>query len=90
MLKKIKSLEIEQNGGFPVILSAMTASSTGEILMTYSGSNIYDEFDIRASLDDALQHKSLTHKQLSTMGMQLVSQLEILHKLGYTHGDIKF
>ena len=24
------------------------------------------------------------------MGMQLVSQLEVIHKLGYTHGDLKF
>ena len=58
--------------------------------MTYSGGNIYDEFDIGVSLDNALLHKPFTLKKIGMIGMQLVSQLEILHKLGYTHGDIKF
>jgi serine/threonine protein kinase len=29
-------------------------------------------------------------KELSLCACQLISQLEIIHKLGYTHGDLKF
>ena len=58
--------------------------------MTYSGNIIEDEFDPGPSLEDDFRHTPFTLKQLSDLGMQLVSQLEILHKLGYTHGDIKF
>jgi len=35
ILKKIKSLELENNGGFPVIISAKISNTLGEILMTF-------------------------------------------------------
>lgn len=73
-----------------MIISAKVTSTLGEILMTYSGRNLFDLFDIGSSLEDAINHKPFTLKQLSDLGMQLTSQLEIIHQLGFTHGDIKF
>lgn len=59
-------------------------------MMSYSGKDIFEEFEINKSLEDPTKHTQFTLKELSICGMQLVSQLEILHKLGYTHSDIKF
>lgn len=90
ILKKIKSLDLKENGGFPCIISAKLSNSLGEILMSYSGNDIFQEFDIHKSLEDQTLHTCFTLKEISKMGMQLISQLEVIHKLGYTHGDLKF
>jgi len=37
ILKKIMSLQLEDNGGFPVIISAKLSNTIGEILMSYAG-----------------------------------------------------
>lgn len=37
ILKKIKHLELNQNGGFPEIISAKMSQSVGEIVMSYVG-----------------------------------------------------
>jgi hypothetical protein len=52
ILKKIKSLELENNGGYPIILSAKFSASLGEILMTYAGKDIFEIFEIHKSLED--------------------------------------
>lgn len=62
----------------------------GEIVMSYVGNDIFDVFNISQSLDDASTHIKLSHNEISDLGMQIVSQLEVLHKIGYTHGDLKF
>lgn len=90
ILKKIKSLDLKENGGFPVIISAKLSNSLGEILMSYAGRDIFDVFEIQQSLDDSHKHKCFNLKGISDIGMQIVSQMEIIHKLGYTHGDLKF
>lgn len=46
ILKKIKSLDLKENGGFPVIISAKLSNSLGEILMSYAGRDIFDVFEI--------------------------------------------
>ena len=58
--------------------------------MSYAGKDIFELLDIQESLEDQRKHKCFNVEKLSTMGMQIVSQIEILHKLGYTHGDLKF
>ena len=78
-MKKIKSLELKDNGGFPVIISAKLSNSLGEILMSYAGKDIFDEYDIQRSLEDQNEHQGFSLSQLSDIGMQLVSQLEIIH-----------
>jgi hypothetical protein len=72
-LKKIKSLQLKENGGFPVIISAKLSNSLGEILMTYAGKDIFEVLDIQESLEDSRKHKCLNLKKLSEMGMQIVS-----------------
>jgi hypothetical protein len=47
LLKKIKSLEMPNNGGFPLILSAKVSKNFGEILMTYQGSDLYEILHIQ-------------------------------------------
>ena len=66
------------------------SNTLGEILMTYAGRDIFEVFEMQLSLEDSRKHKCFTLNQMSVMGMQLISQMEILHKLGYTHGDLKF
>ena len=39
-------LDLENNGGFPVILSAKMSNTMGEILMSYIGGDLFEEFDI--------------------------------------------
>jgi serine/threonine protein kinase len=58
--------------------------------MSYVGNDIFDVFNISQSLDDVSTHIKLSHNEISDLGMQIVSQLEVLHKIGYTHGDLKF
>ena len=69
ILKKIKSLELKNNGGFPLIVSAKLSSSLGEIMMTYAGPDIFEVFNIEKSLNDSKLHSCLTLKQLSDVGM---------------------
>ena len=56
ILKKIKSLELENNGGFPLIISAKLSNTLGEILMSYAGPDIFDVFNISQSLEDPSAH----------------------------------
>ena len=56
VLKKLKSLEIENNGGFPVIITAKLSEKVGEIMMSYSGRDIFEEFEIAQSLEDPTKH----------------------------------
>lgn len=46
MLKKIKHLKLKDNGGFPVVYSAKQSRTYGEILMSYVGNNLFDEFNL--------------------------------------------
>ncbi len=45
-MKKIKKLQLKDNAGFPLIISAKTTKSVGEILMTYEGMDIYTKFNL--------------------------------------------
>ena len=89
ILKKIKSLKLKSNGGFPRILSAKLSNSVGEILMSYCGKDMFEFCSVNTSLLDPGQHVRLGFKELSEFGIQLTSQLQFLHQLGYTHNDMK-
>jgi len=69
ILKKIKSLELAHNGGFPVIISAKLSNTLGEILMSYAGPDIFDVFNIAQSLEDPASHKGLSLSEISDLGM---------------------
>ena len=69
ILKKIKQLDLDQNGGFPVILSAKISPTLGEIVMSYVGHDLFDEFNISQSLDDASKHIQLSNSEISELGM---------------------
>jgi len=90
ILKKIKLLQLKNNGGFPLIISAKMSNSIGEILMSYEGKDVFTKYNLQKSLEDPNQHKAFPINTLFDLGMQMTSQLEILHKLGFTHGDLKF
>lgn len=90
ILKKIKILDLKNNGGFPLIISAKRSNTLGELMMTFVGQDLYKQFDIQKGLEDPKYHKSLDLKTISEIGIQTISQLEILHKLGFVHGDLKF
>lgn len=90
ILKKIKHLQLKDNAGFPLVLSAKQSRSLGEIMMTFVGNNIFIEFNLASSFEDKLYHQRIELSKLSYIGIQIVSQLEVLHKLGMVHGDLKF
>lgn len=73
ILKKIKSLDLKNNGGFPVIISAKLSNTLGEIMMSYVGQDIFELFDIETSLNDHTKHKCMDIGQLSNIGMQILS-----------------
>ena len=52
ILKKIKQLELKNNGGFPLIVSAKLSHTLGEIMMTYAGPDLFEVFNIERSLND--------------------------------------
>jgi hypothetical protein len=60
ILKKIKSLDLKDNGGFPLIISAKFSNNLGEIMMSYCGKDLYEEYDIQQSLEDNSIHKNFT------------------------------
>jgi len=62
ILKKVKSLELKENGGFPIIISAKLSNSLGEILMSYSGEDLFELHDIKKSLEDRSSHRCLPLK----------------------------
>ena len=59
ILKKIKQLELKNNGGFPVIISAKLSNTLGEIMMSYVGKDIFEVFNIEKSLNDQETHQCL-------------------------------
>jgi serine/threonine protein kinase len=73
ILKRIKLLDLKDNGGFPVILSAKLSVNTGEIMMTYVGRDIFLEFEIDKGLDDLLLQNCFSLSMISKMGMHLAS-----------------
>lgn len=46
ILKKIKTLNLENNAGFPVIISAKISSTIGEIVMSYAGMDMFELYNI--------------------------------------------
>jgi hypothetical protein len=46
ILKRIKSLDLKDNGGFPLIISAKFSNNLGEIMMSYCGKDLYEEYNI--------------------------------------------
>jgi len=51
ILKKIKSLNLENNGWFPVIISAKITNVLGEILMTYMGEDMFQIYNVQSTLE---------------------------------------
>ena len=46
LLKKIKSLKLLHNGGFPLLISAKLSNTLGELMMSYVGHDLFEEFNI--------------------------------------------
>ena len=65
ILKNIKTLDLENNGGFPVVISAKMSNSIAEILMSYVGKDIFEIFNLQDSLEDYQNHQCLDLKNIS-------------------------
>ena len=65
ILKSIKTLDLENNGGFPVVISAKMSNSIAEILMSYVGKDIFEIYELQDSLEDYQKHQCLDLKQIS-------------------------
>lgn len=89
VLKKIKALHLKDNAGFPYILSAKISQNYGEILMSYTGQDIYGQFNLQNCMESNMKFAGTTFDRACQIGMQLLYQMEVLHFLGYVHGDLK-
>lgn len=58
--------------------------------MSYVGENLYKEFHLKQSFDNPRVIIKISYSILLKLGMDVISQLEILHKLGVVHNDLKF
>ncbi len=59
ILRKIKMLQLIDNGGFPYLLSSKISKNYGEILMTYVGSDIFMHNKIENKLENRRKSKGL-------------------------------
>lgn len=66
-------LELKNNGGFPVIFSAKISNTIGELLMSYVGGDLFEEYNIEKSLEDPKEHQVIDIKTLSNIAMQTIS-----------------
>jgi len=46
-------------------------------------------YGIEMFFNNKNNHKQIMLKTISEIGLKIISQLEILHKLGYVHNDLK-
>lgn len=51
LLKRIKQLGLENNGGFPVLFSSKTSTVYGEIMMSFVGPTIQEKFALNLSME---------------------------------------
>jgi hypothetical protein len=56
--------------------------------MSDVGNDLYKTFKMHEISDDPSKRRCFSLQELAQMGIQLVSQLEILHHLGYTHSKL--
>lgn len=56
-----------------MIISAKLSNTLGELMMSYVGRDLFDEFNIQRSLEDARMHQVISLKVLSDIGMQIIS-----------------
>ena len=89
LLKRIKMLGLENNGGFPVVLSAKTSNIHGEIMMSFVGPTLEQKFALNLSIEMPHKYVRIAEEQVFKLGFEVLAQLEVLHRLGYSHGDIK-
>lgn len=73
-----------------MLLSFKQNQTIGEIMMTYVGDNIFNEFTLEKSFDDEKLHRRIELPQLAKFGIDVFTQLEVFCLLGVVHGDLKF
>jgi hypothetical protein len=83
-------LELKKNGNFPMLFSARWSANFGELLFSDVGKDLHQSLDIDEGLKDPKKHKCFSLQELSQVGMQLVSQLEIIHSLGHKFDNFSF
>lgn len=69
--------------GFSQLVRMVVTDTTGELYQSYAGEDL-------ASLDLFQSGSHESKVEMLRMAKQILSSLEHIHKLGYTHGDIKY
>jgi len=57
--------------------------------MTNCGTDLFESRNIMNTLKSPANHVPMPFAELSALGIQIVSQLQVLHRLGYVHNDMK-
>lgn len=73
ILNRIKKMKLPNNGGFPVIFTSKVSDHIGEIMMSYIGQNIYDEFKLEKSFQDSILHQKVDQHKVLKIGTQLIT-----------------
>ena len=69
--------------GFSQLVRMVVTDTTGELYQSYAGEDL-------ASLDLFQSGSHESKVEMLRMAKQILSSLEHIHNLGYTHGDIKY
>jgi tRNA A-37 threonylcarbamoyl transferase component Bud32 len=86
----LMNLDIENNGGFPEVLSVrMRGDALGEIVMSFVGETIYERFQLKRAIRDFTPFAPVRREKVSVFAINIIQQLEILHSLGLVHGDLR-
>jgi hypothetical protein len=87
-LGKVLRLDMPANGGFPVMLSHKQTLSKGEIVMNYIGSDLETVF-FGVTTEISKTKGKVTWSKLFKLSIDMLSQLQVMGKLGYVHRDLK-
>jgi len=57
--------------------------------MSFCGIDLYELYKVDKAIDNVVKSSILSQKEISRMANQVISQIEVLHNLGFVHGDLK-
>lgn len=88
-LNTIKTLKLSNNGNFPRILSSDITRTEGEIMMTHAGQQLHKKYGLPSNFSEPCLPGLVPISDIVHIARDIISQLEIIHKVGLIHGDIR-
>lgn len=73
ILKKIKSLNLKDNAGFPIILSAKISKNFGEILISQSGQDILSFYNLHECMETSMKFDGIQEDHIPKIAIDIAS-----------------